>query len=204
MSSTIGPRVGARRGALQGAARAAARVVAGRQGCATTTTTRFTPGCRQAGCQIVVTWANVCPARALRRRTHAATPRGQSGRQRCLPVRKAGVATAPGEAGPGSRPAAPKPRAGWTGPSRRPAVRYRRPARGHRRSRVLAREPTTPAPGAPAGRLGTPACPKRPPTSPRRPLAPGCPPPRARPDPRKRPGIPPRRTRPRESGSGHQ
>jgi hypothetical protein len=43
---------------------------------------------------------------------------------------KAGVATAPGEAGPGPRPVAPKPRAVWIGSSRRPAVRYRRPA-GH-------------------------------------------------------------------------
>lgn len=36
---------------------------------------------------------------------------------------KAGVATAPGEAGPGPRPVAPKPRAVWIGSSRRPAVR---------------------------------------------------------------------------------
>jgi hypothetical protein len=117
---------------------------------------------------------------------------------------KAGVATAPGEAGPGPRPVDPKPRAVWIGSSRRPTVRYRRSACGHRRYRVLEPEPTTLVPDGHAGRLGTPACPKRPSPSPRQPPGPGCPPPRERPDPRKRPGIPPRRTRPQEPGSGHQ
>ena len=136
----------------------------------------------------------------------SATPCGQSSRHGYSPARKAGAATAPGDArhpGPGRRAARP-PLTARIGSYRLPAVRYRRLARGHRRYRVLKTEPTTPVPGGHAGRLGTPACPTRPSPSPQRPPGPGCPPPRVRPDRRTRPRIRPWRTRRRGPGSGRQ